>query len=172
MSKIIIIPLKRLSKYFGYLIVAYLFFSLNRYSTKTLERLTAPRKAYAVDNGFVTAKAMQHSPDTGKLMENFVFCELVKRGYQPNRNLFYYKTRNDREIDFVLKETTNIRELVQVVYDASNAETQAREIKALVEAGNELHTEALTLVTWDMHDEIKRNDMTINMVPLRQWLML
>ena len=160
-----------LEKYLGYLVEAYLFFSLNRYSTKTLERLTSPRKAYAVDNGFVTAKAVQHSPDTGKLMENLVFCELIKRGYQPNRDLFYYKTRNDREIDFVLKETTNVRELVQVVYDASNADTQAREIKALVEAGDELHADTLTLVTWDMHHEIKRNDTTINVVPLWQWLM-
>jgi len=113
---------------------------------------------------------VQHSPDSGKLMENLVFCELVKRGYQPNRDLFYYKTRNDREIDFVLKETTNIRELVQVVYNASNADTQARGIKALVEAGHELHADTLTLVTWDMHHEIKRNDTTINVVSLWQWL--
>lgn len=59
---------------------------------------------YAVDNGFVTAKAIQHSPDRGKLMENLVFMELVKRGFEPERELFYYKTRNNREIDFVVKK--------------------------------------------------------------------
>lgn len=159
-----------LEKYLGYLVEAYLFFSLGRYSTKALERLTAPRKAYAVDTGFVTAKAVQHSPDTGKLMENLVFCELIKRGYQPNRDLFYYKTRNDREIDFVLKETTQVRELVQVMYDGSNADTQAREIKALTEASAELHANTLTLLTWDIHQEIKRNDLTVNVIPLWQWL--
>jgi len=158
-------------KYLDYLAQAYLVFVLNRYTPKALERLTAPRKAYAVDTGFVTAKAVQHSPDTGKLMENLVFCELLKRGCQPNRDLFYYKTRNDREIDFVIKEATQVRELVQVVYDASDADTQKREIKALIEASEELHAQTLTLLTWNERGEIKRNGMLINIVPLNDWLM-
>ena len=86
------------SKYLGYLTEAYLIFSLDRHSTKAGARLQSPKKTYIVDNGLVTAKAVQHSPNTGKLMENLVFIELVKRGSQPNRELFYYKTRNDREI--------------------------------------------------------------------------
>jgi len=126
-----------LEKYLSYFVQAYILFSLTRYGNKTLERLKSPKKAYVVDNGFVAAKAVQHSPDNGKLMENLVFAELVKRGYQPNRELFYYKTRNDREIDFVLKKGTLVQELVQVAYGVDHQEAEQREIKALIEAAEE-----------------------------------
>ncbi|MBI2020960.1 ATP-binding protein, partial [Candidatus Giovannonibacteria bacterium] len=80
------------AKYASYLEEAYLIFSLSRYSPKSRQRINSPKKVYVVDNGFVTAKAIQHSPDKGKLMENLVFTELVKRGLKPNLELFYYKT--------------------------------------------------------------------------------
>ena len=60
-------------KYTRYLEDAYLIFSVLRYSPKSVERIKSPKKVYVVDNGFVTTKAIQHSPDRGKLMENLVF---------------------------------------------------------------------------------------------------
>ena len=53
-------------------------------------------------------------------MENLVFTELVKRGAKPNRELFYYKTRNDREVDFVTKQGHVVTELIQVCYESIN----------------------------------------------------
>jgi predicted AAA+ superfamily ATPase len=93
-----------LEKYLSYLTEAYLIFSLHCYSAKAGLRLKSPKKAYIVDNGFITSKAVQHSPNTGKLMENLVFTELVKRGNESNREIFYYRTRNDREVDFAVKK--------------------------------------------------------------------
>jgi predicted AAA+ superfamily ATPase len=116
-----------LEKYLGYLAESYLIFPLSRYSTKFGMRLRSSKKTYVVDNGFVTAKAVQHSPNTGKLMENLVFTELVKKGNQPGRELFYYKTRNDREIDFVLKNGYQVVELIQVCYDIRNPDVEERE---------------------------------------------
>lgn len=159
------------SKYLGYLTEAYVIFSLDRHSTKAGSRLQSPKKTYVVDNGLVTAKAVQHSPNTGKLMENLVFIELVKRGNQPNRELFYYKTRNDREIDFVRKEGYKVVELIQTSYDVSNPDTLGREIKALVEAGEELEVTKLTLITWNEKREVEKGGVTIQVVPLWEWLM-
>lgn len=82
-------------KYIKYLEEAYIIFSLRRYSAKAIERIKSPKKVYAVDNGFISAKAIQHSPDRGRLMENLVFTELLKKGFEHNRDLFYYKTRNN-----------------------------------------------------------------------------
>lgn len=158
-------------KYTGYLEEAYLIFSLLRYSTKAIQRIKSPKKVYVVDNGFINAKAIQHSPDTGKMMENLVFVELVKRGMKPNHELFYYKTRNDREIDFVIKKGIEIDALIQVCYEMKTPEVEQRETKALVEAGSELKAKNLILLTWDEKREIQQAGMTIHVKPLGEWLL-
>lgn len=160
-----------IEKYIKYLEEAYLIFSLLRYSPKSIQRIKSPRKVYAVDNGFITAKAVQHSPDKGKLMENLVFTELVKRGVKPNRELFYYKTRNDREVDFVLKKGTEVTELIQICYEAINSDVEQRETKALLEASGELKVEKLTILTWDEKREIKKDSKAIRLIPLWEWLL-
>jgi predicted AAA+ superfamily ATPase len=159
-----------IAKYLSYLTEAYMVFSLDRHSTKATMRLQSPKKTYVVDNGFVTAKAVQHSPNSGKLMENLVFMELVKRGNQPNRELFYYKTRNDREIDFVLKRGYKVVELIQVCYESTSQEVEEREIKALIEASEELDVDKLIVLTWNEKKEIKRAGKTIQFTPLWEWL--
>lgn len=157
-------------KYIAYLEEAYLVFSLERYSPKSVRRIKSPRKVYTVDNGFVSAKAVQHSSDKGKLMENLVFMELVKRGNQPNRNLFYYKTRNNREIDFVVKKGIEILELIQVCFDLRSPSVEQRETRALFEAGEELKVSTLTILTWDEERTVEKNGKTIQFKPLWQWL--
>lgn len=159
-----------LEKYLRYLTEAYIIFSLNCYSAKAGERLKSPKKIYIVDNGFINAKAVQHSPDTGRLMENLVFTELVKHGKEPNRDLFYYKTRNEREVDFVLKQGIEITELIQVCYETSNYESEQRETKALIEAGEELNVKNLIVITWNEKREIKKAEGIIRFYPLLEWL--
>jgi hypothetical protein len=134
-------------------------------------RIKSPRKIYAVDNGFVLAKAVQQSPDKGKLMENLVFVELVNRGNEPNRELFYYKTRNNKEIDFLLTKGHVVTELIQVCFDLTNINTEQREIKALVEASGELNVKNLTILTWDEKREVKKEGLTIYFKPLHEWLL-
>ena len=158
-------------KYINYLEAAYLIFSLLRYSPKSLERIKSPRKVYVVDNGFVSAKVIQHSPDKGKLMENLVFTELVKHGAKPNRDLFYYKTRNNREVDFVVKKGIEVTELIQVCYDLTNPDVEQRETKALFEASEELKVKKLTVLTWDEKREVKKDGNVIHLKPLWEWLL-
>ena len=170
------------AKYTSYLEEAYLIFSLSRYSPKSRQRINSPKKVYVVDNGFITAKAIQHSPDKGKLMENLVFTELVKRGVKPNRELFYYKTRNDREVDFVVKKGHLVTELIQVCYESINSDVEQRETKALSEASGELapldtklsngvKSPKLTVLTWDEKREVEKDNMTIRFRPLWEWLL-
>lgn len=161
---------KTIGKYINYLTEAYVLFALNCFSTKAGERLRMPRKIYAVDNGFIKAKAVQMSPDYGKLMENLVFTEFVKRGYKLNRELFYYRTRHGREVDFVLKKGLNVDELVQVCYDISNPETQKREVKALAEAAEELGINSLTIINWSKDGALSQDGKIINFMPLEKWL--
>jgi predicted AAA+ superfamily ATPase len=160
-----------LEKYLGYLAEAYLIVPLIRHSPKIGMRLRASKKTYVVDNGFITAKAVQHSPDTGKLMENLVFTELMKKGHHPGRELFYYKTRNDREIDFVLKKGYQITELMQVCYDMRDPNVEQREIKALAEAAKELHVSSLTVLTWNEQRMVEKDGITVHIKSLWEWLL-
>jgi len=138
-----------LERYLKYLEEAYIIFSLSGFSAKAGERLRSPKKIYTVDNGFVASKAVQHSSDNGKLMENLVFTEFVKRGFEPNRELFYYKTRNGREVDFAIMNGHEISKLIQVCYDVRSSDVEQREVKSLIEAGDELKVDNLTVLTWD-----------------------
>lgn len=151
-----------LEKYLQYLTEAYIVFAVSRYSPKAGERLTAPKKIYCVDNGLVSTKAVRHSSDHGKMLENIVLTELVKQGIVPNRDLFYYKTRNGREIDFVIKKNTEVTELIQVAYQFGSPDTEKREVKALVEAGEELHADKLTILTWDQEKQLNNNGRNIH----------
>ncbi|MEO0102888.1 MAG: ATP-binding protein [candidate division WOR-3 bacterium] len=160
-----------LQNYLQYLTEAYLIFPLNRFSFKTKEQIKTPKKIYLVDNGFIRAKSFQFSPNFGRLMENLVFAELLKRGYKVNETLFYYKTRNQKEVDFILKEGMKIKTLIQIFYEGENLATEKRETKALIEASEELKCNDLLVITWDKsgEEEIKRK--RVKFIPLYKWLM-
>ncbi|MBI5206524.1 MAG: ATP-binding protein [Candidatus Firestonebacteria bacterium] len=160
-----------LEKYLCYLEEAYLAFILNRYSHKTHERISSPKKIYIVDNGYITVKAIQFSNNSGKLMENFVFTELIKKGFKPNHDLFYYKTRNNKEVDFITRQNIETKALIQVVYQVNETSTKEREIKALVEASEELKCNNMIILTWDYYEQKKIDEKVINFIPLWKWLL-
>lgn len=138
-----------LQRYVSYLIEAYLFYELLRFSPKLREQFKAPRKIYAIDNGIVTSRSFATSPNLGKLCENLIFLELLRRGYKPNQNLFYYQTKNGKEVDFVLRKDFRTEKLIQVRYESSDPQTKKREESALLEAGKELGCKDSQLITYD-----------------------
>jgi uncharacterized protein len=160
-----------LEKFVKYLEEAYLVYVLSRYSYKAGERLASPKKAYVVDNGYISAKAVQATANEGKLMENLVFSELLKMGHKPNHSLFYYKTRNNKEVDFVLKDGLKIKTLIQVAWELAQYGTKEREIKALLEASGELRCDNLLVLTWDYEAQIKVQGKKILFLPVWKWLL-
>ena len=157
-------------KFVGYLSEPYLFLNLTRYNTKIKLQQKSPKKSYVIDNGFIQARSFELSPNNGRLLENLVFVELLRRNYKPELDLFYYKTRNDREIDFVCRKGHRVEQLIQVSYDITNPRTLKRELDALIEAATELTCENLLLITWDKEEVIKKNELEIKLVPASKWL--
>lgn len=156
-------------KYCGYLRETYLFFYLPRFNYKLKLMEKAPMKVYVVDNGFVQSSAFNLSENLGRLLENQIFVELLRRGYEPGKTLFYYRSRNDREIDFVVRAGTKVEQLIQVCYDLSSAKTRARELDALVECGDELRCDNLLVVTWSENEELDWKGHHIKIVKVRQF---
>lgn len=157
-------------KYIKYLEESYLIFSLNRFSFKVKEQIKTSRKIYLIDNGFILAKSFQFSQNFGRLMENLVFVEILRRGYSLNRDIFYYKASNGTEVDFVLRKGINIEKLIQVCYETENIEIRERELKGLTRAGEELNCDTLIVITWDYEKEEEFRGRKINFIPLWKWL--
>lgn len=153
-------------KFMDYLHEPFLFFFLMRYDNKMKIMKKAAQKIYVVDNGFVTSRAFSISENIGRLLENQVFTELLRRGYNTERTLFYYRSRNDKEIDFVIRDDFHIKQLIQVSYTLTNAKTEKREVDALVEAAGELHCSNLLIVTADEERTIEKNGYTIKVIPI------
>ncbi len=84
----------------------------------------APRKIYVVDNGFVLARSFELSSNSGRQLENMVFVELMRRGYKCGNGLYYYRTKGDREVDFMIREGGRTISLLQISYEISNAKTR------------------------------------------------
>lgn len=156
-------------KYMDYLHEPYLFYYLSRYNNKLRLMTKAPRKVYVVDNGFVAAKAFAVSDNLGRLLENHVFIELLRRGYNTERTMFYYRSRNDKEVDFVLRNGNRIERLIQVCYDINSPKTERREIDSLVECAEELRCSHLTIVTMNQRRSLEWKGYKIEIAPIWDW---
>lgn len=152
--------------YTDYLNEAYLTFQIDRFSFKLREQLRSPKKLYAYDNGMIHAIKFKTGRDIGRLLENLVAVELTKRG----ADLYYYKSTNGKEVDFVIKQGSEIDQLIQVCYDLGDYSTRKRELAALVKAGKELRCNNLTIYTWDSMAEETHAGSRVSFIPLWRWL--
>lgn len=158
-------------KFIGYLEEPYLFQHITRYNNKIKNQQKSAQKIYIIDNGFIKARSFELSPNYGRLLENLVFIELLRRDYKPELELFYFRTRNDREIDFLVRKGHRIEQLIQVCYDFDQPKVIKRETSAIVEAAKELNCTDLLLLTWDKEDSIEINNFKINLLPAWKWLL-
>lgn len=156
-------------KFCDYLKESYLFFYLPRFNNKLKLMNKAPKKVYIVDNGYVQSTAFNLSENLGRLLENQVFVELMRRGYIPGQTLFYYRTRNDREIDFVTRKGAKVERLIQVCYDMTSEKTRKRELDALVETAGELRCDNLLVVTGSQEENIEWKDKEIRVIPVNKF---
>jgi uncharacterized protein len=158
-------------KFCWYLSEPYLFFYLPRYSVKVKQAQKAPQKVYISDNGFIHAKSFELSRNDGRLLENLVFIELMRRNFRPGLDLFYYRTRNDKEVDFACRTGHKVTRLIQVCFDLSGVKTFKREISALTEAGRETGCDDFTVITWDHEEVAEDHGQRINIIPVWKWLL-
>jgi predicted AAA+ superfamily ATPase len=157
-------------KYIRFLSEPYLFINLTRYLSKVKLQQKSAKKSYIIDNGFIQASSFELSPNYGRLLENVIFIELLRRNFNPELDLFYYRTRNDREIDFVCRKGYLVEQLIQVCYDISNPKTLKREIDALTEASSELNCKNLLLINWNREEVMIKEDLNIKLIPAYKWL--
>ena len=156
-------------KFMNYLHEPYLFYYLPRFNNKLKLMKKAATKVYVIDNGFVTSKAFNISENLGRLLENEVFVELLRQGFQVETSLFYYRSRNDREVDFVTRNGAQIHQLIQVCYDMTSPKTEKREVTSLIECAEELKCNNLIIITNNDEREINKDGYNIKVVPFAKF---
>jgi predicted AAA+ superfamily ATPase len=153
--------------YFGFLKEAFLVFDMERFSFKLREKMKSPRKVYGYDTGMIHAVKFRTSPDRRRLLENLVAIEFLRQG----RDFYFYRTKDNKEVDFVIRDGLEVSRLIQVSYKMdSDPQTEKREISALLKAAKELGCDDLAMLTWDQEAERMVNGKKVMIVPLWRWI--
>jgi len=143
----------------------FFVFFLRRFSTSYREIEQTRPKVYLVDNGLLRINGISET----RLLENLVFLELYRR-CESTKKLFYYKTSDGKEVDFVICGE-GVKQLIQVCYDISDYKTKERELKSLVRAAKELNCNNLLVITWDYEAKEEFKGREIKFTPLWRWLL-
>jgi len=158
--------------YVDFLAEAYLVQVVDKYSEKPKEIANSPKKVYVIDTGLIESLGLFRTDNRGRLMENLVFLELMrKRAIETSLEVNYWSDYQGHEVDFVLRSGKKITSLIQVTFASSPDEITPRETKSLVTAGRLLRCKDLRLITWDFEGIIKKNGKNIVCEPLWKWLL-
>lgn len=155
------------SKYVAYLQEAFLIFNLAQFSFSLKKQEKAFKKVYAIDTGLANAVSFRFSEDKGRYLENVVFLELIRR----KKKMYYYRTKNNLEVDFAVFEKQKVSELIQVSWSLKDQQTARRERNGLLAAMEELVLKKGIILTYDEQDLIKVGNSMIEVVPVWKWLL-
>jgi hypothetical protein len=167
LSKMFGISYEITSVYLNYFKEALMIFELPQFSYSLRTQMKALKKYYAVDTGMVNAVSFRFSENKGRMLENIVCIHLLRNGYE----FYYYKTKNNKEVDFCIKKQGNKFELIQVCATMEEFNTKQREINSLLEAMEEMGIKQGLILTYSRRESLKFNKWKIEVLPIYEWLL-
>lgn len=113
-----------IESYIYNLVDSYIFYKISRYDIKGKEYLKTGDKYYVADLG-LRNYLLGTVKDSGSILENIIFLELKRRGYD-----IYIGKIDDKEVDFVIKDSDGIK-YIQVALSVRDENTLSRELTPL-----------------------------------------
>lgn len=160
-------PKSAVSSYLEWFEDAYILFTVRIFDASLARSNTNPKKIYCIDHALVTSVGSGILVNSGHLLENLVFSAL--RRITPD--IYYYKTKAGREVDFIIRNADQSRTLIQVCETLAHPETRKRETTALCEAMSELKLNSGILVTRNEEETIQMECGQINVTPAWRFLL-
>jgi predicted AAA+ superfamily ATPase len=146
---------------------AYFLFTVRIFDPSLARSNANSKKIYCIDHAMVTSVSSGILVNSGHLLENLVFIALRRI----NQEIYYYKTKTGKEVDFIVSFRNGVRMLVQVCETLAEPQTRKREIAALTEAMGELNLETGIIVTRNEDELIELGDAVIKVVPTWRFLL-
>ena len=159
-----------IQNYLSYVENSYFIRNIPIFSYGIKDQMQYPRKVYFIDNGFISALSTRFSKNKGRLYENAVAVELMRRNTGIEQDIYYWKGDRGKEVDFVIKEGTEIKQLIQVSYDMNDPDTKKREFSALIKASEELKCKNLLVITEREEGVEEVKGRKIKVVPMWKWM--
>lgn len=153
---------KTVARYMEGIEDSLLIYKAERYNVKGRKVFAGTAKYYAVDNGLRQFIAGDRVEDFGHILENIVYLELLRRGYQ-----VYVGMVDNLEVDFLAIDPKGDRLYIQVAHNTENETTLTRELKPLQAIKDHYSKLLLTM------DEIlpEQNFDGIVKMPALKWLL-
>jgi len=126
----------------GYLEDAFLVRVVPYFSHSQAQQRANPRKVYPIDTGFIRFYTAPRPFPLGHALETCILIEWLRR----RAEVAYLRTPAGYEVDFAVQTAEGQLELVQVCADISDAQTRAREIRALLDASAQFPNARLRLI--------------------------
>lgn len=157
-------------EYFSYLEDIGFVIPVQKFGFSEKEKMKSIAKLYLIDTGFASVYGVK---DKGLRMENLVATELLRRKYlyHPTMEICYWHDRSQKEVDFVIKEGFEVKELIQVCYDLEDLKTREREIKSLLKASEEMDCRNLKVITRDYESSEEHEGREVEYIPVWKWLL-
>lgn len=114
-----------ISAYIEALLESYVFYEVKRFDIKGRDYLRTLGKYYIVDTGLRSYLLGNRGGETGHILENIIYFELLRRGYDVAIGKI-----DEKEIDFIATKTDE-KKYIQVTENMNAPETRARELAPL-----------------------------------------
>ena len=125
---------KLVSAYLEHIIDSFLIMMARRFDVKGKSYFSYPNKYYYVDMGLRNARLNYRQWDEGHIMENIIFNDLVRRGYNVDIGVVVDRRANEyaqKEIDFVVNNADK-KIYIQSALRMDNEQKENAELKSLL----------------------------------------
>jgi predicted AAA+ superfamily ATPase len=158
------IGINTIKNYLNYMEKCHLLLFMKKFDYSIKKQNANPRKVYAVDTALAESVSFKFTEDKGRIIENAVFLELLRR----KKSVYYHK--GSYECDFLVKERLKIESALQVCLEL-NEEAKKREINGLIEAMKKYGLKEGSIISYEQEDTLTVEKRKIRIVPLWKWLL-